>query len=176
MAKQQELDSVYMGTALLHAKLSKARRSKAGATLVTKQGVVLSGFNGTAIGRTNNCEILRKDFINFPTRDKYDWLESKTEVVHAELNCILKAAREGVSCLGATVYTSLSPCVPCSAMLVNAGISRLVFKDTYRDTEGLQLLESCGIITEQYVEKYSDEIIRNTNDESKHVSPLFEYV
>jgi len=144
MAKQQELDSVYMGTALLHARLSKARRAQVGAVIVTAQGTVLTGFNGTAVGRPNECE-------------NSGWfsgdLVTKPEVIHAELNCILKAAREGVSCLGATVYTSLSPCVPCSAMLVNAGISRLVFKDTYRDTEGLQLLESCGIITEQYVEK-----------------------
>ena len=151
MAKQQELDSVYMGTALLHAKLSKARRNKVGAVLVTAQGAVLTGFNGTAIGRPNECEHLTMSTA-WGGMDQMV-LTTKPEVIHAELNCILKAAREGVSCLGATVYTSLSPCVPCAAMLVNAGISRLVFKDTYRNTEGLQLLESCGILVEQFKEK-----------------------
>lgn len=149
MANQSELDAVYMGTAMLHARLSKARRAKVGAVLVTAQGVVLTGFNGTAVGRPNNCEdeVFRWGNWNPPE------LATKQEVIHAELNCILKAAREGVSTLGATVYTSLSPCVPCSAMLVNAGISRLIYKNTYRNTEGLQLLESCGIITEHYKEK-----------------------
>lgn len=143
MPTQNELDSTYMGVALLHARLSKARRKAVGACLVTSQGVCIPGYNGTAVGRPNDCEDV-------------DWdgcvrkLVTKRETIHSELNCILKAAREGISCLGATVYVSLSPCVPCSAMLVNAGISRLVYDETYRDKEGLKLLESCGIVVEQF--------------------------
>ena len=146
MADQCDLDSVYMATAILHARLSKAVRAKVGSVLVTKQGAVLTGFNGTAVGRPNDCEDVNWDGC-------VRKLVTKRETIHSELNCILKAAREGVSCLGATVYVSLSPCVPCSAMLVNAGISRLVYGETYRDTEGLQLLESCGIVVQQFTEK-----------------------
>lgn len=146
MPSKEELDSVYMGTAILHSKLSKARRATVGAVLVTKEGVCLTGYNGTAIGRDNNCEneVQHWEYSHCTT-----WLETKSETIHAELNCILKAAREGVSCLGATIYTTLSPCVPCSAMLVNAGVAEVVYGDKYADSRGLDLLQDCGIITRQ---------------------------
>ena len=147
MSSKEELDSTYMGTAILHSKLSKALRAKVGAVLVTKQGVCLTGFNGTAIGRDNACEYREVEVCAHSYSTFF--LKTKPETIHAELNCILKAAREGVSCLGATIYTTLSPCVPCSAMLVNAGVAEVVYEDKYADSRGLDLLQDCGIITRQ---------------------------
>lgn len=143
MANQKELDGVYMGTAMLHASLSKAIRAQVGAVLVTNQGVTLSGYNGTPTGRSNNCEL-------FQTWHEGPVYVTKPEVIHAELNCIMKAAREGVSCIGATVYVSLSPCVQCSAMLVQAGVKRVVYQQQYRNTEGIELLQDCGILVQSY--------------------------
>jgi len=152
MASQIELDATYMGVALLHAKLSKARRSRVGACLVTRQGVCIPGYNGTPIGLDNNCEDRVLSYLdNFQT----ETLVTKSEVIHAELNCILKAAKEGISCKHATAYVTLSPCVPCAAMLINAGITRLVYQDIYRDTQGLDLLQKAGIVTENF-KGYSD--------------------
>lgn len=147
MANQQELDETYMGTALLHAKLSKARRAQVGAVLVTSQGVTLTGYNGTPTGRSNECEYEEHHLGSLRPH-----LVTKPEVIHAELNCIMKAAREGVSCIGATVYVTLSPCVQCSAMLVQAGVKRVVYKQLYRDDSGLELLKSCGILVQSYDE------------------------
>lgn len=132
-----------MQSAVSHSKLSKAIRAKVGATLVTSHGVMLSGYNGTPSSLDNVCEYVTPE--GFVT---------KPEVIHAEVNAVLKAAKEGVSCYGSTVYVTLSPCVSCSAMLINAGISRLVYLDSYRKTEGLELLEKAGIL----VERYSDSI------------------
>ena len=132
MTKQEEIDSVYMGTALLHARLSKAKRAKVGAVLVTKSGVTLTGYNGTPSGWDNVCE----DHQN----------KTKPEVIHAELNCVLKAAKEGISVVDSVVYVTLSPCVPCAAMLAQAGIKELVYQEVYRDTLGLDLLERYGIV------------------------------
>jgi dCMP deaminase len=147
MASQKELDSVYMQTALTHAMLSKAVRAQVGAVLVTSHGVTLTGYNGTAKGRDNCCEVLKpQPFPHEPA------LETKPEVIHAELNCILKAAREGVSCIDSTVYVTLAPCVQCSAMMVQAGVKRLVYKTPYRDTAGLNLLEGSGVRIQQYSE------------------------
>lgn len=146
MASQKELDSVYMQTALTHAMLSKAVRAQVGAVLVTSHGVTLTGYNGTAKGRDNCCEEEHIDKDWFVTR------VTKPEVIHAELNCILKAAREGVSCIDSTVYVTLAPCVQCSAMMVQAGVRRLVYKTPYRDTAGLNLLEGSGVRIQQYSE------------------------
>lgn len=144
MPTQQQLDEVYMGTAILHSNLSKAKRSQVGAVLVTKTGVTISGYNGTPIGLSNECE--RCETVVYGEAN----VVTKPEVVHAELNCILKAAKEGVSVEGSVIYTTLSPCIPCSAMLINAGIKELVWQETYRDTSGLDLLEQAGIITRQF--------------------------
>jgi len=143
MASQKETDELYMGTALLYAKLSKARRAQVGSCLVTKNGVVLGGFNGTPIGRANDCE-------NEIYNDNEKILVTKPEVIHSELNCILKAAREGVSCIGATMYVTLSPCVSCAAMLVQAGVSRVVYEQLYKDNTGIELLNSCGILVQPF--------------------------
>lgn len=144
MADQKQLDETYMGTALLHARLSKAKRAQVGAVLVTSQGVTLTGYNGTPRGLPNECEDTHWD------ANHGDYLVTKPEVIHSELNCILKAAREGVSCIGATMYVTLSPCVPCAAMMIQAGVKRLVYKDLYRDQGGTDLLQRAGILVECY--------------------------
>lgn len=144
MADQKSLDETYMGTAMLHARLSKAIRAQVGAVLVTSQGVTLTGFNGTPAGLPNLCEDTYWD------ANHGDYLVTKPEVIHAELNCILKAAREGVSCIGATMYVTLSPCVPCAAMMIQAGVKRLVYKEMYRDQGGTDLLQRAGIVVEQH--------------------------
>ena len=143
MANQQELDSVYMGTALLHAKLSKARRNKVGAVLVTSRGVTLTGYNGSARGTDNNLEIENSDGT----------LTTKISTLHSELNCILKAAKEGVSVEGSVMYLTLSPCLHCCAMIIQAGIKELVYLEEYRDVTPLDMLRSCGIIVRKYTEK-----------------------
>ena len=147
MADQKELDSVYMQTAITHSMLSKANRAQVGAVLVTSHGVTLTGYNGTARGRDNCCETLEpQPFPHEPA------LVTKPEVIHAELNCILKAAREGVSCIDSTVYVTLAPCVQCSAMMVQAGVKRLVYKTPYRDMSGLLLLKEAGVLTQSFHE------------------------
>lgn len=135
MASQDDLDSVYMGVALLHARLSKANRAKVGAVLVTAHGVTLTGFNGTPAGTDNDCEYL----------DTSGNLVTKPETLHAEINCVLKAAKEGVSCVGSTIYVTLSPCVPCSAMLIQAGVKKVYYKDLYRDQTGVKYLRNNGV-------------------------------
>ena len=131
-------DDVYMGTAMLHAKKSKAIRQKVGAALVTKTGIIIPGYNGTPSNTDNTCE----DRVEVNGEMV---LVTKPEVLHAEMNTILKSAREGVSVLGSTVYVTLSPCLPCAAMLLQAGISRLVYKDTYRDESGIHHLQKYGV-------------------------------
>lgn len=174
MANQKELDGVYMQTALAHASLSKAVRAQVGAVLVTSHGVTLTGYNGTPVGFSNECEDkvwmpeeyqgLHPDKINemyphygehvvgnYVCNGRYK-LVTKPEVIHAELNCIMKAAREGVSCIASTVYVTLSPCVQCSAMMIQAGVKRLVYKTPYRDTSGIMLLKNAGIKTQSIYE------------------------
>ena len=61
----------------------------------------------------------------------------------------MKAAREGISVVGGTIYITLSPCIQCSAMLIQAGIQRVVYLQQYRCSEGLDLLRKAGIIVDK---------------------------
>lgn len=115
-----------MQCAIAHSALSHGERKKVGAVIVTPSGVILGGVNGLPKQLGNVLE------HNGITRD---------EVIHAELNCILKAAKQGVSVVGATLYTTLSPCKACASMVLAAGIDRVVYLYKYRDTSGLQILE-----------------------------------
>lgn len=132
MASQESLDLIYMQTALLHASLSKATRAKVGSCLVTNQGVCLTGYNGEYSGGSNICE--DEDGLTKPT------------VIHSELNCVLRAAKEGISVLDSTLYVNLSPCQSCASMLIQAGIKRVVYLEQYRCHQGIDLLLRAGII------------------------------
>ena len=140
MPTKKETDGLYMNIALGYARLSKAKRKQVGACLVTKNQVVLGGFNGSASGTDNTCE----DLINGE-------LVTRKNVIHSELNCVLKAAKEGVSCIDSTIYVSLSPCEHCSAMLINAGVKRVVYLEEYRELFGVELLRSAGVAVEKYL-------------------------
>lgn len=145
MPTKQETDGLYMGIAVLYSKLSKAKRAQVGACLVTEHGVALGGVNGMPTGGSNECEHLENQ--SFPSKPI---MVTKPEVIHAELNAVLRAAKEGVSCFNSTVYVTLSPCKSCAAMLVNAGIKKLVYNQLYRDSSGVRLLEKSGVEVEQF--------------------------
>jgi len=66
--------------------------------------------------------------------------------VHAEANAILFAARHGVS----TLYCTAAPCLGCSGLLLNAGITKVVYRDHYRSTEGLDRLATAGAKVQQF--------------------------
>jgi dCMP deaminase len=143
MATTQETDEMYMGVAILHSRLSKAKRAQVGACLVTENGTILGGVNGTPRGMSNECENVLFD-------GAARTLVTKPDVIHAELQTILKAAREGVSCIGATVYVTLSPCIQCSAMLIQAGVKRVVYLQQYRDDSGVKLLQESNVVVQLY--------------------------
>jgi dCMP deaminase len=141
MANQKELDECYMEVAKAHAALSKGKRAKVGACLVTQNGVVLGGCNGLAPGGSNELEYEEGPF---------NVLVTKEEVIHAELSCILKAAREGVSVVGSTLYVTMSCCVRCSEMIAAAGVKRVVYESEYRNPSGIHNLITLGVGVEQW--------------------------
>ena len=111
--------------------LSCCTRKKVGA-LIVKDGTVISdGFNGTPKGFNNECE---------DCDGNTHWY-----VLHAEANAILKVARSTQNVEGATLYVTLSPCKDCCKLILQAGISRVVYINHYRDTDGVDFLKSAGI-------------------------------
>ena len=128
-----------MKAAGVYAKLSSAKRLQVGAVIVKDNRIISIGYNGMPSGWTNDCE----------TSDEYgNMLITKPEVLHAETNAIAKVARSSESCEGATLYTTHQPCLDCAKLIFQSGITRVVWKHTYKTEKGLTFLEQCGITVE----------------------------
>ena len=136
MNKQERYDRTYLNMAKEWAKLSHCTRKQVGA-LIVKNGMIISdGYNGTAAGQENACEL--------------DNGETKWDVIHGEANAILKCARHGHSCEGGTLYQTHSPCRDCSKLILQSGIKKLVYVEEYKDITGLEFLREAGIEIVKY--------------------------
>jgi dCMP deaminase len=138
--RQPQIDQIYMEMARSWSKLSRAVRKKVGALIVKNGTIIADGFNGTPSGFENECEEAMND-----TEGNFVGYQTKWYVLHAEANAIMKMARSTQSCEGATLYITYSPCAECSKLILQAGITRIVYDEEYRDTTGLQLLKRAGV-------------------------------
>lgn len=129
--KQLKFDKAYLRMAKEWAKLSHCTRKQVGAIIVKDRMIISDGFNGTPSGFENCCED--------------DQGYTKWYVLHAEANAILKVAGSTQSCEGATLYLTLSPCKECSKLVHQAGITRLVFINGYKDDDGIAFLRKAGV-------------------------------
>ena len=131
MNKKERYDRAYMRMAEEWAKLSHCQRKQVGAIIVKNRMIISDGYNGTPTGFENCCE------------DEQG--QTKWYVLHAEANAILKVASSTQSCEGATLYITMSPCKECSKLIHQAGIKRVVYKNFYKDDDGLKFLEKAGV-------------------------------
>ena len=136
MDKQEQFDRSYLEMARVWARNSYCTRRKVGALLVKDRMIISDGFNGTPAGFENVCE---------------DGMTGKTKpyVLHAEANAITKVAKSGNNSDGATLYVTDAPCMECAKLIIQAGIRRVVYKDEYRLTDGVDLLRKAGIKVEK---------------------------
>lgn len=130
-----KFDDKYMEMAAVWATNSYCKRRQVGALLVKDRMIISDGYNGTPSGFENCCE------------DENG--VTKPYVLHAEANAISKVAKSGNSSEGATLYVTASPCVECAKLIIQAGISRVVYRDEYRLTDGADLLRRAGITVEK---------------------------
>ncbi|MDR6515183.1 deoxycytidylate deaminase [Chryseobacterium camelliae] len=130
-----KFDKAYLKMAQEWAKLSYCKRKQVGALIVKDRMIISDGYNGTPSGFENCCE---------DAEGKTQWY-----VLHAEANAILKLAASTQSAKGATLYLTLSPCKECSKLILQAGITRLVYINEYSDDDGISFLKSHGIEIEQ---------------------------
>ena len=131
-----KLDKVFINIAKETSTLSHCVRSKVGAVLVKSGNIISFGYNGTPSGMDNSCE--ENDV-------------TLSQVIHAECNAILKAAKTGNSVDGSTLYLTLSPCLDCSKLILQSGIKKVVYLTNYRNLEGVDFLKQF-IEVEQYAE------------------------
>ena len=133
--KQIVLDKRYLKMAMIWAQNSYCKRRKVGAIIVKDKMIISDGYNGTPSGFENICE----DKLN----------HTKPYVLHAEANAITKVAKSNNSSEGSTLYVTSSPCLECAKLIIQAGIKRVVFTESYRIEDGTELLKRAGIEVNQ---------------------------
>ena len=124
----EKFDKSYLEMAAVWARNSYCKRRQVGALIVKDRMIISDGYNGTPSGFENVCE------------DENG--VTKPYVLHAE-----------ASSEGATLYVTASPCVECAKLIIQAGIRRVVYKDSYRLNDGIELLQRAGIEVEQVDEQ-----------------------
>lgn len=129
--RQDQFDRRYLEMARIWAKNSYCKRRQVGALIVKNRMIISDGYNGTPEGFENICE----DENN----------KTKPYVLHAEANAITKVAKSNNSSEGATLYITTSPCMECAKLIIQSGIKRIVYFDSYHSTEGLELLKRAEI-------------------------------
>lgn len=161
----------YMQVAELTGKLSYAVRRQVGAVIVKDNRILSYGYNGMPTGWDNECEY--KEYMNaakagfMPEEDikeKFPYAEfdpevganrryrlvTKDEVLHAESNAIAKVSGSTESSEDATLFITTAPCIHCAKMIFQSGIRSVYYRDSYRDSSGIDFLEKGGVNIVKY--------------------------
>lgn len=128
---QADFDQMFLEMCFLVAERSRAKRNKVGAIITKHNRPISLGYNGTPVGFDNACEDTNGDTLEC--------------VVHAEVNALCFLARTHESTEGTTLYSTLSPCVKCASMIIQAGIKRVVYRNRYRYDGGVRMMKEAGI-------------------------------
>ena len=130
--KEMRYNKKYLEIAEKISELSHANRKKVGCIIVKDTVIISDGFNGTPTGFENECEDCEG--------------VTKWYTLHAEANAITKLVRiGGISAVGATLYLTLSPCKDCAKLILQSGISKVIYSEDYRDRTGIEFLQKSGI-------------------------------
>lgn len=146
------------------SKLSYAKRRRVGCIIVKDEQIVSFGYNGTPHGFDNNCEETQTRSIDNPDHMEiliekgYDCKDgccsmqvTKQEVLHAESNALMKISKSTLTSKDSILYTTTSPCFECAKLIIQAGVKKVFYCESYRDMSGIALLEKAGIIVEQVI-------------------------
>ena len=133
----------YIDVAERFSKLSTAKRLQVGAIVVKDDRIISIGYNGMPSGWTNDCEesVLWKDGQQLIE----PMLVSKPEVLHAETNAIAKLAKSSESGEDASLFVTHQPCLECSKLIYQSGISAVYYAESYRLVDGIDFLKKSKI-------------------------------
>ena len=135
----------YMDVAERFAKLSSAKRLQVGAIVVKDDRIISIGYNGMPAGWTNECEEVVEVHEDGGVVTK-----TKPEVIHAEANAIAKLAKGSESGDGSWMFLTHAPCIDCAKQIYTAGIQKVLYRNSYRDTQGIDFLEKCQVSVVKY--------------------------
>jgi dCMP deaminase len=146
MSDRPSWEEYFMQIAHLVKTRATCPRRSVGAVVVRDKRILCTGYNGSPMGLPHCPE----------GGPENDWPVGCMRAghcirsLHAEQNCLLQAAKMGVSCDGAEIYVTCQPCNMCAKMIINAGIRRVVYEGDYPDEYSLELFRSAQTTVDRY--------------------------
>jgi dCMP deaminase len=171
---------VYMNVAKEFASLSYARKLKVGAILVKDRRILSVGYNGTPAGWDNECETKEympsEEYSSDGSEKRWPYQEStypnddtllirryalrtRPEVIHAEMNVLMKIASSNESSKDSVLYCTHTPCIDCAKAIYQAGIAKVIVEEKYEAGRGTgeEFLHMCGVDIE-YLPSHSEPV------------------
>ena len=141
-------DTYFMRITKLVATRSSCLRRSVGAVLVKDKRILATGYNGAPSGMAH-CEEAGclRDQLHIPSGERHELCRG----LHAEQNAIIQAARQGTEIKDSTLYCTTAPCSLCAKMLINAGVTRIVYEGSYPDERAMAFFAEAGVKVEHFV-------------------------
>jgi len=130
MGTRPSWDEYFMTITRQVAERSTCLRAQVGAVIVRDRSILATGYNGSPAGLPHcldvGCLIYRSQTPSGETE------ENCFRTIHAEINAITQAAKNGVSIRGGAIYITHTPCIHCFKVLINTGITRICYEREYK--------------------------------------------
>ena len=132
-------DDYFMDITFQVAKRSTCDRARVGAIIVKDRRILTTGYNGSPAGLPH-CDDVGHLMVDGHC----------VRTLHAEQNAIIQAAQHGVSVRGGTIYVTHQPCLTCAKMIINAGLTRVVYAGAYPDANSVAFLAQAGVALQKF--------------------------
>ena len=146
MAQRPSWQQYFMTITRQVAERSTCLRAKVGAVIVRDKNILATGYNGAPAGLPHCTEV---GCLIYESRDPNgDLVENCFRTIHAEINAITQAAKNGSSIRDAEIYVTHTPCIHCVKVLINTGIRIIYYEKPYRLDSIAEILQLAHVRVE----------------------------
>ena len=147
MSDRLTWDQYFMTITQQVAERSTCNRAKVGAVIVRDRNILATGYNGAPVGMPHCTEA---GCLIYESKTPYGEVEQNCfRTIHAEINAIAQAAKNGSNIKDSSIYVTHTPCIHCIKVLVNTGIKTVYYESPYK----LDTLEEILRNTRVHMEK-----------------------
>ncbi len=142
-------DEYFMNIAYVVATRGNCIRRQVAAVIAKDNRIISTGYNGTPRGVENCCDGgCPRCASDLPSGVGLE----ECICAHGEENAILQAANYGVSLRGSVLYSTMSPCITCTRLIIAAGIKKVVYDKEYHLSQATEsLFKEAGVVCEKLV-------------------------
>ena len=145
---RDNIDVFFMKQAYLYSERSTCIRRKVGCVITRDKYLLSAGYNGAVRGMEHCAEqTCIRNIMKIKSGERQELCRGS----HSEINAIAQAARNGININGATLYCTTKPCLYCAKAIISAGITKLIYRETYDDTNSDLVNEILNGITVEII-------------------------